>query len=218
MKKVNSTSGIFIALMSVIVLCGLSACSIENGLYNHQTSQNGITLELLQPLQPLLSNPDCPITMDNPSYRLGAEDEVNIQIFGEAELSSKYKLQNSGAVSMPLIGEVTLSGCTLKQAEQLLYIKFTDGYLVNPSIVLSVSKHRPFYIIGEVREPGRYDYIVDMNVLQAVAIAGGFTYRANKKQAKILTGYQNNKPIYANLLVEKEIQPGDVIFIKERFF
>ncbi len=219
MKKINSLSGIFIALIHVILLCGLSACSIENRLSSNQTSQEIIELKNLpQSLQPTVSNPDCPITMDDASYRLGAEDEVSIQIFNEAELSSKYTLQNSGIVNIPLIGEITLSGCTLKQAERLLYTKFTDGYLVNPSIALAVSKHRPFYIIGEIREPGQYDYIVGMNVLQAVAIAGGFTYRANKKNAKILTSYINNKPTYKNLLVEKEIQPGDVIFIKERFF
>ena len=219
MKKNNFLSGITMTLMSTILLCGLSACSLQERFSKKQAASQTVTLENFpQTLQPPVSNPDCPVTIDEPSYRLGSEDEVTVQIFGEPDLSAKYTLQNSGVVNIPLIGETTLSGCTLKQAERLLYAKFTDGYLVNPSIALSVSKHRPFYIIGEIREPGRYDYIVDMNVLQAVALAGGFTYRANKKTAKVLKNYINNQPVYKDILVEKEIQPGDVIFIKERFF
>ena len=232
MQKRRFLSGILNALIGIVFLCGLSACAIKNPFHKSFSQKNVPQIQsatnsqeamlnpvnLHQSLQPDLNNPLCPYTLDDPSYRLGAEDEINIQIFGENDLSGKYKLQNSGAINMPLIGESTLSGCTLQQAKQLLYVKFTDGYLVNPDIAISISKHRPFYILGEIREPGRYDYMIDMNLLQAVALAGGFTYRANRKHAKILTGHQNDKPIYKNLPVEEKINPGDVIFIKERFF
>ena len=73
-------------------------------------------------------------------------------------------------------------------------------------------------MIGEVQQPGQYNYIVDMNALQAVAIAGGFTYRANKTKAKILTGHENNKPTYRHIKIEDKIKPGAVILIQERLF
>lgn len=212
------------ALFVSFVLFTLSGCVLTDTKMGAQNAQiiaadDAVNpLDLHNALQPDLNNQECPVTQDDTAYRLGAEDEITLKIYGEDDLSGTYKIQNSGSVTIPLIGETTLSGCTLGQAERLLFTKFTDGYLIDPSIAISVSKHRPFYILGEVREPGRYDYIVDMNGLQAVAMAGGFTYRADKKSAKILRGQKNAQPVYERVLLEQNIHPGDVIFIKERFF
>ena len=150
------------------------------------------------------------------SYRLGPRDVLMIGVYGEADLSGHYTIGNTGAISMPLVGEILLSGCSLRQAERLLKQKYMEGYLIDPSISIEVSSFRPFYIIGEVRAPGSYGYTTDMSVLKAVALAGGFTYRANRKNVKILKHGQGSE--YEYRPVESEINPGDVVFVRERLF
>ena len=152
------------------------------------------------------------------TYTLGGDDEIKITVFGEADLSGTYRLSGTGAVSIPLIGEVALNGLTLREAEELIKGKLVDGYLVDPSVSIEVLKYRPFYILGEVRAPGSYSYVSDMNVLNAVALAGGFTYRANQKAVKILKKNEGESGEYEEFPVKTKISPGDVIVVKERFF
>ncbi len=161
---------------------------------------------------------ECVTIPNQDAYQLGVDDIVSIKIFGEPDLSGKYTVQDTGKIAVPLIGETQLIGCTLSQVEGLLYQKFTDGYLINPSISVALDQSRPIYILGEVKEPGKYDYISDMNILKAVALAGGFTYRANKKTAKIVIDQSSDKPKYYKIDIAQKIKPGDIIVIKERFF
>ena len=151
------------------------------------------------------------------AYRLGTDDELSILVLGEKDLSGQYVVSETGTISVPLIGKVFVSGCTSEQVEDILHYKFADGYLANPSISIKISNFRPFYIIGEVQSPGKYDYAIDMNVLKAVAIAGGFTYRANKKEVKIIRASSGNSE-YQIFPIGSEVLPGDIVFIKERFF
>lgn len=151
----------------------------------------------------------------DPSYALGPEDQIKITVFGEDDLSGIYKLDGNGYISMPLIGELHLKDMTLRQTELLIEESLADGYLIDPSVSLEVSKHRPFYILGEVRMPGRYDYITNMSVFNAVALAGGFTYRANQKTVKIMKGEDESSEKRS---VTQKVEPGDVIIVQERFF
>lgn len=152
------------------------------------------------------------------AYRLGPDDEIKITVFGEDELSGRYKLDGHGFISMPLIGELALDDLTLRAAESLIMAKLRDGYLVDPSVSIEVARHRPFYILGEVRAPGSYVYSDNMTVLKAVALAGGFTYRANKNRADIMRGAQGRDAPYRKFPVETKVYPGDVIVIRERLF
>lgn len=150
-------------------------------------------------------------------YILGAEDKIKITVFGEQDLSGSFKIGGDGNISMPLVGIVQLQNLTLRQAEDLIEEKLRDGYLKNPSISIEVAESRPFYILGEVRRPGSYNYINGMSVLQAIAISGGFTYRANRKSVDILRGQAApSKPL--SVLPEMPVQAGDIIFVRERFF
>lgn len=150
-------------------------------------------------------------------YILGSEDKIKITVFGEKDLSGDYKLGGDGAIAMPLIGVINLQGLSLRQAESEIETKLQDGYLKTPSVSIEVAESRPFYIMGEVRRPGSYNYINGMSVLQAVAISGGFTYRANQKTVDILRGNatpQEPKPYPP----ESAVRAGDIIFVRERFF
>lgn len=149
-------------------------------------------------------------------YVIGASDKLRVTVYGEKELSKVYQVDGLGMVSIPLVGQVKLSGMTLKQAEDLLIVALSNGYLVDPSVAIEVAEFRPFYILGEVRRPGSYSYIDGMSVLNAVAISGGFTYRANSKSIEVIrsdvTGGAVRVPPTAQVL------PGDIIRVKERFF
>ena len=91
-----------------------------------------------------------------------------------------------------------------------------DGYLLNPRVSIEVLNYRPFYIIGEVQKPGEYPYRAGMTVINAVGIAGGFTFRADEDDITVSRGGSNATPRPAKR--ETIVSPGDVVRIKERFW
>jgi polysaccharide export outer membrane protein len=210
---------LMVMVFAVILVSPLLSCSVLEEGYNNLADTDPLAPLVLHENRGIeFANSNCPIIEGNTSYRLGADDKIEILVYNEQNLSNDYNIPQSGTLNLPLIGETMLGGCTVHQAEQLLHQKYADGYLVNPGISITVSEYRPFYVIGEVQQPGQYDYVVDMNALQAVAIAGGFTYRANKVKAKILKGQKNNQAVYQQIKIEEKIKPGDVIVIQERLF
>jgi len=172
--------------------------------------------EIVEPAPLVVSNPE-PIEGDS-SYILGADDSIKIAVYGEDDLSGTYKIGSNGVVSFPLVGDVNVGGKTTKAVETHLERLLSDGYLVRPDVSIEVDTYRPFYILGEVREPGSYDYTNGATVLKAVALAGGFTYRANKKDVQILKTKDGSSQLYEKTSVNAEISPGDIILVKERFF
>lgn len=150
-------------------------------------------------------------------YALGAGDKVKVTVFGEKDLSGDFKIGSDGTIAMPLIGIVDVNNLDIRLAEKRIEQKLQNGYLKNPSVTIEVLESRPFYILGEVRRPGSYNYISGMSVLQAIAISGGFTYRANRKEVDILRGNAApTKPVSAT--PHSDVKPGDIIFVRERFF
>ncbi len=150
---------------------------------------------------------------DAPAYSLGPDDVIQMTVFGEKDLSGDYKVGADGTISVPLIGTVLVAGLDPAGAEKILTQKFSDGYLVDPSVSIQVSESRPFYILGEVKNPGSYKYVSNMTALNAVALAGGFTYRASEGSVKITRGAEEIK-----IPAEEKILPGDIVTVKERFF
>lgn len=151
------------------------------------------------------------------SYRVGAGDKVQISVFNQNDLSGQYTIDGSGRFSMPLIGNVQASGLTVPELEKLLISRLKPDYLVNPRITVEVLNYRPFYILGEVKEPASYPYVDGMTYLNAVAIAGGFTYRAKKDYAFVKRGGSPNEQ-EIRVKMDDLVLPGDIIRIDERFF
>ncbi|WP_291321967.1 polysaccharide biosynthesis/export family protein [Desulfonatronospira sp.] len=149
-------------------------------------------------------------------YTLGPGDRIKVTVFGEKDLSGEFQVDGAGNISFPLIGEVRVSGLSLRELEQSLLEKLLDGYLVDPSISLEVLNYRPFYILGEVNKPGKYEYVSGINLFNAVAMAGGYTHRARRNRAEITR--TNPEKIIENADHSTVILPGDIIFIRERFF
>jgi len=150
-------------------------------------------------------------------YQLGAGDQVKVTVYGEEDLSGEFEIDGTGKIGMPLIGAVKVGGKKLAEAEAAITALLLDGYLVTPRVNLEVMNYRPFYILGEVDRPGSYPYVNDMTVLNAVALAAGFTYRANKKKIEItrkIDGVEQKITVD----ITAKVLPGDIIRIDERFF
>lgn len=150
-------------------------------------------------------------------YRLGAADQLRVTVFGEPELSGEYVLDGTGTVSLPLVGEVPALNLTVREFQRAVEARYADGYLREPRINAEVLNYRPFYILGEVRQPGEYPYSNGLTVLNAVATAGGFTYRANETVI-LIKGAEDSEEFRVQLDPSTPILPGDTIRVVERFF
>ena len=149
------------------------------------------------------------------AYQLGPGDQLRVIVFGEEDLSGEFQVDDTGAVSIPLVGEVSAGGQTLRSFEAAVRARLSEGYLKDPRVSVQVLNYRPFYIIGEVEKGGEYPFVSGMHVLNAVAVAGGFTYRANTSKVFITRG---GEEFLFEVTPELRLQPGDVIRVPERFF
>lgn len=150
-------------------------------------------------------------------YQLGPGDLLRIVVFGHEDLSGEFEVKGSGHVSLPLIREVKAQGLTLREFEQAVIDALKPDYLLNPRVSVDVLNYRPFYIIGEVKRPGSYPYVNGMTVVNAIALAGGYTYRAKEKEVLITrAGGPGNKQKPADH--QTVVLPGDVIEVPERFW
>lgn len=150
-------------------------------------------------------------------YMLAANDTINVRVFNERDLSGQFKINQEGRVTLPLIGAVSLSGLRPQEAEKIIKQKYSDGYLIDPVISVEIEQYRDFFIMGEVQNPGSYEYQPDLSVIKAVALAGGFTYRANQKNFT-LSETEKNPNLQLNISRSYKLAPGDVIVVKERLF
>jgi polysaccharide export outer membrane protein len=156
----------------------------------------------------------------NPSgadaYRLGAGDRIRVTVFGEEDLSGEFQIDSSGTFSLPLIGSVDAMNLTTRELELQISGKLQEGFLKNPRTSIEVLNYRPFYILGEVNAPGSYPYQAGLTVLNAAALAGGFTYRADEDDMTISRNGDPSRTVKAQ--GNTVVLPGDVVRIDERFF
>lgn len=152
-----------------------------------------------------------------PSYRLGSGDEIKVTVFGEADLSGTYVVDGEGQITMPLVGQVMIGKLTLNEASNSLQTRLKDGWLKDPKVTAELVKGRPYYILGEVNKPGEYPFSAGLTVMNAIASAGDFTYRADKGRILIKSADNPNER-EVELTPTTPVQPGDTIRIRERFF
>jgi len=160
---------------------------------------------------------DAQSTRSAGAYALGAGDRLRITVFGQTDLSGEFEIDGSGAISMPLIGQVSAVGKTTPDLEQAITTKLAEGYVRDPRVSAEVINYRPFYILGEVTAAGEYPYTSGLSVVNAVASAGGFTYRANKRLV-FIKAVDDDGEITYQLNAQVLVQPGDTIRIGERIF
>lgn len=154
--------------------------------------------------------------LDQP-YTLDTGDRLRIIVFGQAELSNLYTVDQTGRLSVPLIGNVAVRGLTTKETEDQIASALRNGFLKTPQVTVEVETYRPFFVLGEVTQPGQYPYVLGMTAQTAVAIARGFTPRARQATVEI-TRIVNGELVRAEVPIHHPLRPGDTIQIFERWF
>jgi polysaccharide export outer membrane protein len=154
---------------------------------------------------------------DETGYLLDAGDRVRVFVYGQPSLSRTYPIDGQGFINMPLIGSVRARTLTTYDLAGEIAAQLRVSYVRDPEVTVEVAAYRPFYILGEVRLPGQYPYVSGMTIQAAVAIAGGYTPRANEREiqvTRLLNGEQEEIEAPPNY----RIRPGDSVYVRERWF
>ncbi len=148
-------------------------------------------------------------------YRLDSGDKLRITVFEQASLTNTYSVDQSGHVTMPLVGSIPARGATTQELAGRIAGELRRGFLRNPDVSVEVDTYRPFFIMGEVRNPGQYTYVNGLTAQTAIAIAGGYTARASEGTVEI-TRTINGAVTVGVVPVTDPVRPGDVIRIGQR--
>ncbi|MBN8033290.1 polysaccharide biosynthesis/export family protein [Vibrio vulnificus] len=149
-------------------------------------------------------------------YHLGTGDKIEIIVYGEDDLSMKLKIGKAGLVNFPYIGEVKLTGRTPSEIETEIEKRLRGDYLLNPMVTVNLESFRLFYISGEVEQPNGYEYQPRLTVEQAIAMAGGFTDRADKGDINIRSG--STLELIEDVELTHPVNPGDTVIVEQSFF
>ncbi len=149
-------------------------------------------------------------------YLLGTGDRIEIIVYGEPDMSMKFKVSKSGVVNFPYIGEVVIAGRTPSSIETEIEERLRGDFLLNPMVTINMESFRLFYIFGEVTSPNGYEFQPRLTVEQAIAIAGGFTDRADRDDISIRSGTTNE--VIEDVELTHPVQPGDTVIVEQSFF
>jgi len=150
-------------------------------------------------------------------YRVGAGDKLTVRVAGEADLTADYLVDGSGDISMPYVQSVSVAGMTTPQIEKLITQRLRAGYLRDPQVSVQVTTLRPFYILGEVTTSGSFAYQPGITVQNAIAIAGGYSPRADHDMVLVTRKNATGTGTF-KVPVTTQIYPGDIIYVRERWF
>lgn len=150
-------------------------------------------------------------------YLLDTGDRLRVFVYGEPNLSRLYIVDHEGKITVPLIGTVKARGLTTYQLEAAVRSRLAGGLVRDPKVTVDVQQNRPFFILGEVRSAGQYSYVSGMTVETAVAIAGGYSERANERVARV-TRRMGDFADVIEAPLGYVLQPGDTVYVYERYF
>jgi polysaccharide export outer membrane protein len=193
-----------VCAFSLIFCCALGACNLTEGPVLEWPT--GAVAQAPGALRPVTA-----------AYVLGPNDHIHVEVYGEAELTNDYEVDGSGFVSIPLTGRVKASGLTTAQLSGIIANRLSDGIIRSPHVTVAVASYAPYYIHGEVKQGGEFVYKSGLTVQDAVAAAGGFTYRADDERVFLRRAGESVEQIY-RLDTAIPVYPGDNIRIPERYF
>ena len=150
-------------------------------------------------------------------YTLDSGDQLRITVFGQPDLSGDFSVDGSGNIAIPLLPPVSAQGLTTNELQASIADALARTLLRNPNVSVQVTQFRPFFILGEVMKAGQYPFINGMTVQSAVAIAGGFSYRASESSVHV-TRKVGNRLVELDIPSNAPVRPGDTILVKERYF
>src|SRR5260221_1861768 len=151
-------------------------------------------------------------------FLLGSGDRVRINVFGADQISGEYQVDLSGGLAVPLAGTIPAIGITPKELGDRIAAKLREQHMMeNAQVSVEVLATRPFYILGEVEKPGEYPFHARLNIVSAVATAGGFRYRADQSYVLVRRSGQDDE-VRVPFASAAPIFPGDIIRVPGRFF
>jgi polysaccharide export outer membrane protein len=150
-------------------------------------------------------------------YTLDSGDRLRVTVFDQEGLSNTYTVDQAGYISFPLIGQVTARGRTMQQLSGEIAQKLKQGYVRDPDVTIDVDRYRSIYLMGEVGQPGQYSYVPGMTIQNAVAVAGGFSSRANQGTVDV-TRKINGQVMTGRVNISNPVLAGDTIYVRERLF
>ena len=188
---------------------GLSACM--------RTAPTAVVAGLPPAQGGIYVQPGAPGFAEGEVYALDSGDKLRVSVFGQEGISSTYLVDVAGNVNVALIGPVPARGYTTQELARAIAAKLRNGYVRDPRVSVEVEVYRPFYILGEVNAPGQYPYVANMTVETAIAIAGGFSPRAQKQTAK-LSRTVGGQIYFSQVPMNTAMRPGDTVNVAERWF
>jgi len=177
-------------------------------------------------------NQSIPAVTVSSTYELSPYDVIDVSIYGEEDLHTRARLGSDGTVLLPLIGNLSLSGKTVTEANDLIKKRYSDGgYVKDPHVLLTVLEYRKstFSILGQVAHPGIYEIPegTHVSIVDAILLAGGFTHTADQNGVKVKRVVKGKATIFkvkAGAMADRadvepfEIRPGDVIKVNETWW
>jgi polysaccharide export outer membrane protein len=155
--------------------------------------------------------------IDVDEYILGIGDKLAINVYNQEKLSGEFVVNTQGKISMPLLENISAAGLTIQQLKKKIKSALYPDYLNNPKVSIQIINYRNIYILGEVEKPGKYEYLPNMTLIQAIATAEGYTPRAAEGKAT-LRRQAGNKIDMSEVDEDTTLRAGDILTIKRRWF
>ncbi len=150
-------------------------------------------------------------------YLLGPGDQLTIRVFGEQELSPTLRIDDQGRINYPFLGQLNVQGKTASEIEREISGGLKGPYLVDPKVSVAIAQYRPFFINGEVRTPGSYEFQPGLTVRKAISLAGGFGERAAKNKVFVIRDRgESAEPV--RVALDDLLGPGDILSVRQSFF
>ncbi len=161
------------------------------------------------------------------AYHIGPQNLLQIKILGQKALQQTFRVDDFGYITYPLVGRIRLAGYTVAEAEDIMQNVLKDDYIRNPHITIFIREHSRYSVLGEVRNPGNYEIIGKVSLVEAISIAGGFTPVADEKKIRVI---RKNEGGEQSLIINVQdimdgkqkndaaVEAGDIINVPKSFF
>ena len=149
------------------------------------------------------------------AYRLAPGEKIAISVFGEDDLSMNVTLADDGVLKYPFLGDIRVAGLTVPELERAIADGLRGDYLINPEVTVTIQEFRPFFLSGEVKQPGSYEYQPGLTVEKALALAGGLSPRAARGKIEVRRA---NADAFERADMDDLVYAGDVIHVPQSFF
>ena len=196
-------------LLSLILLSGGVGCSAASSMQAEQ----------------YLAEASRAPSQESRDGSLGPGDVFEVRVYQEPGLSGVFRVSPDGKVDFPLIGELGVGGLRQDEVASKIRRGLQDGYIREPYVTVFIKEYnsKKGFVLGQVRRPGTFVYQANMNIIQAVTLAGGFTEKAVKNGTivtRVVGGNEVRVPvpvdeISGGMAKNFALMPGDIVFVPE---